>query len=168
MKNLVIYQTNTGFTKKYADWIAQQLNCEAKPVDSITSQELAQAELVVYGGWISANAISGFSKFRKLRPDHMVVFAVGAAPAETVDMEALATKNQLTNVPLFYFRGGICFEKMSFAQRTLLKMFKASLEKKAVKTDEENGIENALAHSYDATDEYAVTPLVNYCRKVIG
>lgn len=30
MKRLVVYQSATGFTEKYATWIAEKLSCEAK------------------------------------------------------------------------------------------------------------------------------------------
>lgn len=30
MKILVTYKSKTGFTKKYAKWIAEELNCETK------------------------------------------------------------------------------------------------------------------------------------------
>ena len=41
MKKVVIYQSGTGFTAKYAGWIAERLGCEAKAYKSIKPKELA-------------------------------------------------------------------------------------------------------------------------------
>ena len=35
MKILVTYKSKTGFTKKYAEWISNELNAELKDVKSI-------------------------------------------------------------------------------------------------------------------------------------
>ena len=40
MKNLVVYQSSTGFTAKYAEWIAKELSCEAKELKKVKPQEL--------------------------------------------------------------------------------------------------------------------------------
>ena len=37
MKRIVIYQSGTGFTAKYAGWIAENLGCEAKEYKSVNT-----------------------------------------------------------------------------------------------------------------------------------
>ena len=37
MKRIVIYQSGTGFTAKYAGWIAKDLGCEAKEYKSVNT-----------------------------------------------------------------------------------------------------------------------------------
>lgn len=41
MKKIVVYQSGTGFTAKYADWIAEELGCEAKEYKYVKADELA-------------------------------------------------------------------------------------------------------------------------------
>ena len=52
MKILVTYKSKTGFTKKYAEWIAEELGCEAKDIKTITPKNVAEYDLVIHGGWI--------------------------------------------------------------------------------------------------------------------
>ena len=52
MKRIVVYQSGTGFTAKYADWIAKDLGCEAKEYKHVNPGELAGFDMVIYGGWI--------------------------------------------------------------------------------------------------------------------
>ena len=41
MKSIVVYTSKTGFTKKYAQWIAEDLGCEAKGLNEISGENLA-------------------------------------------------------------------------------------------------------------------------------
>ena len=59
MKILVTYKSKTGFTKKYAKWIAEELNCEKKDIKNVTSKDIAKYDLVIHGGWIFGGVISG-------------------------------------------------------------------------------------------------------------
>ena len=39
MKKIVVYQSGTGFTAKYANWIAEELGCEAKEYKKVKENE---------------------------------------------------------------------------------------------------------------------------------
>ena len=54
MRQIVIYQSSTGFTKQYAKWIAERLQCEAKDIKQIKKNEISEYDRIVYGGWILA------------------------------------------------------------------------------------------------------------------
>ena len=42
MKTIVVYSSQTGFTEKYAKWIAEALNCEAIPVKQAKKLDISQ------------------------------------------------------------------------------------------------------------------------------
>ena len=42
MKKIVVYKTSTGFTKRYAEWIAQALGCEEYSTTSRAWQLVAE------------------------------------------------------------------------------------------------------------------------------
>ena len=69
MKKVVIYQSGTGFTAKYAGWIAERLGCEATLM--ATKPEMA-VELAVKG-MLPKNKI-GDASFGRLKvyagPEH--------------------------------------------------------------------------------------------------
>ena len=68
MKTLVIYTSQTGFTKKYAEWISTRLNA-----DLLTIQEAKKMkkdfynkyDAIIYGGWAMAGSVVGSKWFLK-------------------------------------------------------------------------------------------------------
>lgn len=163
MTYCVIYQSNTGFTKQYAEWIAESLCCTAEPLQDFGKVNIQQVDTLIYGGWICADCVSGLSTLQKFGRTPDIVFAVGAAPQHSVDLRALSKKNNLGRIPFFYYQGGIRYEKLGFTQKGMLKMYALSLKKKTDKTKAEIQIEKALARSYDAATKDAIVPLVEKC-----
>ena len=137
MKKIVVYQSSTGYTAKYAGWIAEELGCEAKPFKEVKAEELAGYDTVIYGGWILAGMISGYDKIKALNLKNMIVFGVGmTVPSEEVS-ERIAKQNQIPEDRFFYFEGGYAPEKIGFFQKMMMNMIKKSVEKKQEKTKED-------------------------------
>ncbi|MBQ9023940.1 MAG: hypothetical protein IJ105_01810 [Bacilli bacterium] len=122
MKILVTYQSKTGFTKKYANWISEELNCELKELKRINSEDILKNDLIIHGGWIMGGMINGFDKIKKLNPKKLIVFAVGYTPKNEVDMKQIAKFNNLGETPFFYYEGGMNPKKMGFIGRIIVKM----------------------------------------------
>lgn len=163
MKRVVVYQSGTGFTAKYAGWIAEQLGCEAKEHKSIKSEELADYDMVVYGGWIMAGMVSGYDKIKKLNLKNVVVFGVGmSAPSEEV-AEKIAEQNQIPRERFFYFEGGYAPQKLGFLKKMMVNMIKKSIEKKEEKTEDELHMLEAVK-GVDNTRKEAVEDLVAFCK----
>ena len=87
-KYIVIYTSKRGSTKQYAEWIAEDLGCEALPLSDAQRLDLHEYDCVIYGGWIRGSGIVNFDKFAKMLDadimDHLLVFGVGFAD-ETAD-----------------------------------------------------------------------------------
>ena len=137
MKKIVVYQSSTGFTAKYAGWIAEEMGCEAKPFKEVKAEELAGYDTVIYGGWIMAGMVSGYDKIKALNLKNMIVFGVGmTVPSEEVSVR-IAKQNQIPEDRFFYFEGGYAPEKIGFFQKMMMNMIKKSVEKKQEKTKED-------------------------------
>lgn len=84
-KSIVIYTSKRGSTKQYAEWIAEDLGCEALPLSDALKQgvDLAEYGCVIYGGWIRGSGIVDFDRFAGLLdPEIMkrlIVYGVGFA-----------------------------------------------------------------------------------------
>ena len=122
MKILVTYKSKTGFTKKYAEWIAEELGCEAKDIKTITPKNVAEYDLVIHGGWILGGIINGYSKINSFNPKRLIVFGVGFTPKAKVDSKKMAEENKLGDTPLYYFEGGTNPPKMGFIGRKVVEM----------------------------------------------
>lgn len=155
MKIAVVYQSKTGFTERYAKWIAEALSCDCLALKGISQRTLAAYDTVVYGGGIYASRIAGLAKIKRLYQGDLVVFAVGASP-----VQADGTAAERKEIPHFYFRGGLDFERMGFFSRKILQMVAKNLADKPDKTLEEQDFAEALRDSCDFTEQQSILPLV--------
>lgn len=134
MKRIVVYQSGTGFTAKYAGWIAEDLGCEAKEFKTLKPGELPGYDMVIYGGWIMGGMVAGYDKVKKLELKNIVVFGVGmTVPSEEVATK-IAEQNQIPQERFFYFEGGYNTQKLGFVQKAMMNIIKKSLLKKTDKT----------------------------------
>lgn len=122
MKTLVTYQSKTGFTKKYAEWIAEELKCELKEASKVTQEDISGSDTVIHGGWIMGGMINGLDKVRKLAPRRLIVFGVGFTPQNEMELPKCAEANKLNDTPLFYLEGGMNPAKMGFFGKTIVRM----------------------------------------------
>ena len=162
MKKIVVYQSKTGFTAKYASWIAERLGCEAKEYKRVNSKELADYDMVIYGGCIMADMVIGYNKIKALNLNNVIVFAVGVTvPSEEVARK-IAEQNQIPRDRFFYYEGGYAPQKLSFMKKIMINMIKKSIEKKENKTADELHMLETFKGA-DNTDKEAIEDLVKYC-----
>ena len=63
MNIIVTYKSKTGFTKKYAQWIAEDLGCKAVSLSELS--RVSEYDVVIHGGWIMGGTINGFEEIKK-------------------------------------------------------------------------------------------------------
>ena len=92
-KTIVIYQSKYGATKRYAEWLAQALQCEAVDKKQFAPKRFADYNTIIYGGYVYASGIKGLSLLKnnaeKLKDKRVVCFAVGAAPYDEAVIDEL-------------------------------------------------------------------------------
>ena len=165
MKTIIVYESKTGFTERYARWAAEELGCECILLKNASKDKLAGYDRVIFGGWIMANMISGLPKLREMGVVPAVVFAVGASPAFEEVLTQIREQNQLGETPFFYFEGGVDFNKLGFVQRMMLKMMKKAIAGKENKTEEEKEMEKKFAGSFDHAERASIEPLVTAAKQ---
>ena len=60
MKTLVVYTSQTGFTKRYAQWLTERMNAdifELKDVQKRGNSFFDGYEAIVYAGWCMAGKV---------------------------------------------------------------------------------------------------------------
>ncbi len=165
MKKIVVYTSSTGFTKRYAQWIANELKCEAKTLKEISNKEVQEADTIVYGGWIMGNMIMGLEKLQKMYSGKLIVFAVGASQVSEQITETIKKENHIEKIPFFYMEGGFQFEKLGFMKRMMLNMVKKSVAKKENKTEQDIYMEKVLGTSFDNSNPKYIQPLIKSITK---
>lgn len=169
MKILVTYKSKTDFTKRYAEIIAKEVDGYLADFKEVTVEMMSEYEVVVYGGGLYAGMVNGLKKakemFEKSSAKKFMVFATGGTPNAATEEIDVVWKNNLTvdelvSISHFYMQSGICYEKMSFTNRVLMKMMSNVLSKKKNKDSVEEGFSQAIKNSYDISSKEYAAPLI--------
>ena len=173
---LLVYKTETGFTKKYVDWIAEAITCTAIPLDHINNIRIDDYEIIVYGAGIHAGRIQGLKEFKSevfnLVSKKIVVFATGGAPGDEAIVSKITDNNfsaeELNNIEFFYFRSGLNYENMGFRDKAMMKLYSKVLQLKSNKSDIEDGTSKAISTSYDHSSSEHIKPMISYLNQLIN
>lgn len=167
MKTIVIYNSQTGFTKRYAKWIAEATGAECVELSEAKRKSMDAYEAVVFGGWACAGSISKLGWFKgnidKWSDKKLIAFCVGASPIDNPEIVPTLKQNfeesELKKVNVFYCPGGVNYEKMSVSS-TLMKIFTKVLKAKKHKTEAEQEMIKMLSSSYDISDKKYIEPIL--------
>ena len=99
MENVVVYQSNTGFTKQYAQLLSRKLGCSCFDIKQ-TDLKYLKDKNVIYGGWVLGNTIVGLDKIKKLNCNIQCVFAVGASEISDKVIEEIINQNKLQDIKI--------------------------------------------------------------------
>ncbi len=175
MKTLIIYTSQTGFTKKYAEWLAQKTGgdmLELKEAQKKDDAFFASYEASVYGGWVMAASVVKvkwfLDKAASWKDKKLAIYCVGGSPNDNPDVEVMLDKlldqEQREYIKAFYCQGGFNYERMNAPSRLAMKMFVSALKKKKDPTEEEKIMTQMVATSYDISDEKYLEPIVDYLK----
>lgn len=168
-KILVIYKSVTGFTRKYAEWIAQETDATLMDIKKVSPKIISDFDTVVFGGRMHAGTVDGLKTAKQLISESHVarflIFATGAMPNEAESTIEEMWHNNLTSAelsefPHFYMQAGLCYEKMPFLDRMMMKAFRSMMKKKKAKTETDRQMAQAIAGSYDISSKEYIAPLI--------
>lgn len=174
MKTIVIYKSNSGFVKKYAEIISSELKCDAVEASKVDISKLLKYDIIIYGGGLYAVGINGIALIKKnidkLKDKKLVVFASGASPYRKEVYNEVIDKNfekaNQKNIKFFYLRGGFDFDKLKFKHKLVMKLMKKQLEKKDNPTEDEKGMLDAFDRPVDFTSKDNAEDLIEYVRSL--
>ncbi len=172
MKTIVIYNSQTGFTKRYAEWIAEATGADCLELSDAKKKDLAAYEAIIFGGWACAGTINKISWFKanidRWADKKLIAFCVGASPIENPEIEIALKQNfnesEQKKVKTFYCPGGINYEKMSAPSKLMMKMFVKMMKAKKDKTEAEQIMVKMLSSSYDISDKKYIDPILQYLK----
>lgn len=173
MKIIVIYNSQTGFTKRYAKWIAEATGADCFELSVAKKKSLTEYEAIIFGGWACAGSISKISWFKsninKWTNKKLIAFCVGGSPINSPEIEPALKQNfnesELKKVNIFYCPGGFNYEKMSTLSKFMMKMFIKTLKAKKNKTKSEQEMIKMISKSYDISDKKYIEPILKCLKK---
>jgi len=173
MKTIVIYNSQTGFTKRYAEWIAEAAGADCLELSAAKKKDLAAYEAIIFGGWACAGSISKISWFKKnidkWADKKLIAFCVGGSPIDNPEIDIALKRNfnesEQKKVKTFYCPGGFNYDKMSASSKLMMKLFVQTLKAKKDKTEEEQIMVKMISSSYDISDKKYIEPILHYLMK---
>lgn len=170
MKTVVVYKSKTGFTKRYAQWVAQELAADLFEAAKVTAEMLTAYDTIIYGGSLHAVGICGVKRITnhltELNGKKIVVFATGASPAkeEAINhvIESNFTPQQLAQIRFFYLRGGFDYGKLNTVDKFLMTFLKWKLKRKQNLTADEKGMLAAYDTPLDFTRKENIAEIISY------
>ncbi len=168
MKTVIIYNSQTGFTKRYAQWIAKASGARCLAFSEAKTKNLDAFEAIIFGSWACAGRIRGLGWFKKQagrwHGKKLIVFCVGANPPESPDiapaLQLNFTESELKKIRVFYCPGGLNYKKMSVPSKLMMKLFLTALKLKKGKTKAEQEVIKAVSSSYDISDKKYIRPVL--------
>lgn len=173
MKTIVIYNSQTGFTKRYAEWISEAAGADCLELSAAKKEDLTSYQAIIFGSWACAGGISKISWFKrnidKWADKKLIAFCVGGSPIENPEVETALNRNfspsEQKKVKAFYCPGGFNYEKMSAPSRLMMKVFIKTLKAKKEKTADDQEMIKMISSSYDISDKKYIEPILQYLRK---
>lgn len=171
MKPIVLYKSKYGSTKQYAEWIAQELTCEAVDAKGVKADDLAEYDTIVYGGGLYAEVINGITLItkntEKLEGKRIFVFTTAITPLdcrEYYEGEVLEKNFKdfpLERIKIYNFLGKMKKEELSFVHRNALKALKKIMSAKENPSDMVKLLIELCDFDDDLTDKNAICDLIN-------
>jgi menaquinone-dependent protoporphyrinogen IX oxidase len=176
LRTVVVYRSISGFTKKYAEWIAEELKADLFETREISAEKICGYDLIIFGGSLHAVGISGVKLLKKnisqLVDKKIVVFAVGASPPKEGIVNEIRKNNfsyeEQENLELFYLRGGFKFSKLDFANKIIMALFRVKLIITKNKTPDERGMLAAYSKPIDCTRKENIKGIIEYVKSLSG
>lgn len=131
MKTLLIYKSETGFTKEYVDLIRQRISdVTVVDIKHLKKKMIGESDIIFYGGPLRNNVIVGLKKFLKYhhlfdKKKDVFVFCTGIQPIDDEKKENVINANGLEwyHVRLYLLPGGMDINKMPSFKRKIFKFF---------------------------------------------
>lgn len=172
---LLVYKSNTGFTKKYAQWIQEELNCPTVELKEAHISEIVKYDIVIFGGGMHATRINGIDFIKNnlelFKSKHLIIFATGATPASAVEEVKKFEQANIPNgssIPFFYFESGMNYKDMKINDKMMMNCLKFALRIKKDKNSVDQGMMEAISNSYDNSKPIFIKPLIKYVRGLLA
>lgn len=174
MSGIILYQSKYGATKKYVDWLSDEIKFDVLETKKANINDVSKYDTVILAGGIYASGVAGLQFLKKniskLKNTKIAVLCVGASP---YDDEAFSEiykynfKDGISGIKCFYARGAWDEDSMSFKDRTLCKMLQKAVAKQDPSTYEpwQKALMCAVGQKCDWTDKQYLDELIQYVRE---
>ncbi len=156
---VIVYESKTGFTKKYAQMLAAKTNLKVFSVKEISKVSIS--EEIVFLGWMKVGKIQGLDKVRKYKIK--AVCGSGTGRTAEPDRETVIARNKIESLPFFYLRGG-CYplKSLKMMDKIMMSMFVKMLKGRKDKDEKTEEAIAIIENGFDGVKEENLDPLLQW------
>lgn len=165
MSTMLICYSKTGFTARYAQWLAEATGVTLTQWEK--GIDLCGCDTVIFASWLHAGRIQKLAWLKTHAPAQArkVVLVTSASPPSAASVSTVLAQNFQENrsdYQVFQLPGGLNYEKMGLVDRCLMRLFARMMRGKKNKTAEGQAMAEAISHSFDHTDKKYLEPVLTY------
>ena len=157
---VIVYASNTGSAKTYAQMLSEKTGFDAYDISSCGS--VPEGAEVIFIGWVMAGAIQGLSQAREAFGSLKAVIAVGMMKGEKQEAD-LKEKNAITE-PFFLLPGAFDMKKLSGMYKMMMGMMVKMLKGKLKEIDDPKTKEviEKFEDGFDMVDEEHLSDVLEF------
>ena len=177
--NKIMYYSKFGNIKKYAKWIASELNDNNFNLENVKQNLFINYDTIIIGSALYNGNIKCIKIFLKnyemFKDKKIVLFTCGLADyTQSENANAINKKieneipeNIRKNIKVYFLRGAIDYNKLSFKHKLIMGMGKIIVSKKgsAEMNEEDKAFMESYGKSVDFTDKNSIADMIKYCKE---
>jgi hypothetical protein len=159
---VIVYESKTGFTKKYAEMLGKKTNLKVYHVSEVS--RIDQAEEILFLGWVKVGKIQGLNKVRKRN----LVAVCGSGTGETAEPnpETMIARNRVNGLPFFYLRGGcLPLKEIKGFDGFMLSMFVKMLKNRKKQDGKTKESIEIIENGFDGVKEENLEPVLHWLKE---
>lgn len=172
MQSIVLYVSQVGSTKKYAEDIASSLSTNAVPLKKFKWKDISKYGLIIFGGWVVGGKIKGLDDFLSHYDDmgnkNVIIFSSGMSIPSKEGRDEIINKNvlDLYHVRYYQLRGSFDMAKLPFFQKIMIKMALKMMSSKNDGGVSSSMVAQFMEHPVDYYDQEGVNKIINVAHKI--
>lgn len=165
MKGLILYKTQYGSTRQYAEWLSKEISIPAINLEDFSNDDIDNYEFLIIGSNIKVGKIkaAGWIKnhFNYLRDKNLILFTVCGSYADAEEQSKVLKDNFpqeiRTSIDYFSLPGRLNLSELTFWDNFVIKMgSKFYPDKEAAER---------MASGFDWVDRKKLKPIINLVEK---
>lgn len=180
MRILVTCASKYGTTKRYAQWIAEDLACDLRDSREVNAELLKSYDILIHGGGLYAGGLCGINaivkNFEAIADKHIILFSCGLADPEDPEnvahieagLEKVLTPEMREKIRQFHLWGGIDYSRLGLTHKAMMAMLRTVMLKKGYDNlrSEDQMMLDTYGGTVDFTNRESLAPLLSYVRSL--
>jgi menaquinone-dependent protoporphyrinogen IX oxidase len=173
-KTLIVYHSKYGFTKRYAQWLAAELNADICEGKNVNASKFKDYSTILFGSSLYAGSNKAANLlvkyFEQAQGKKVVLFTCGMFDVTNEanvavinkELDKVITPEIRQKIKVFHLRGGIDHQNLSFLHKTMMKFPYAQIKKKPEneRTDADRDFLALYGRTIDFSDKKMLEPII--------